>query len=508
MRLIRLSIEILFVACFVLAVGIVSTRLCLELLFQEKSAAKQVATNAPAPAKKARPSAPAKTRKTAPNTVLNLPLSIPVDALRQNLEKYVPETYLDVDEDPTDLLIGDHIVYDLKRGPIDITVVENGFEFSFPVSGRVKSHGEVNLVVTTLPASAHATVGGRIWGRIAFTILPDWQVQPELSFSVKIDEALVPIENFGNISLRTFLENKLTRKIEKERHKLVYKILAKDHVRQAVTEAWEKMHRVEQVHDFPPVWVRVAPQKVGLLPPTAVGADGLKLGLHVALNTDMGISSVLPHAPVTPLPDATILDRVSNKFQLRVPFQIEAAAINDYLVKKVIGAPRPLAKGVTVTVERAQILPCAPDTVTAVLFATVRHDRLGLDTQARIYLSGRVVYDMEAGQIRLDDVQYDAAFSRWWAALAHWTAAPYLRHQARTRLVLSLDREIKKADKAIDKLITELAVPPGIKADLSVKSPRLNHLGINMDGLSGDMQLNGTLKASLVFPEPEQKQNP
>ncbi|MFZ5563478.1 MAG: DUF4403 family protein [Thermodesulfobacteriota bacterium] len=499
MRRIRLFIEILFVACFVLAVGLAATRLCLEGVFPQAPAATQVEAGTPAPAR---------ARKTAANTVLNLPLTIPANALRENLEKYVPETYLDVDEDPTDLMIGDHIIYDLKRGPIDIQVVENGFEFAFPVTGRVKSHGRINLVVTTVDASAHATVGGRIAGRIGLKMLPDWQVQPELSFSVKIDEALVPIENFGKLSLRTFLEDKLTKKIEKERHKLVYKILARDEVRKAVTEAWEKMHRVEKIHVFPPVWVRVVPQKVGLMAPVAAGTDTLNLGLHVVLKTDMGISTVLPDAPVTPLPEADMLESISNRFSIRVPFQIEAAAVNEYLARKVAGTSRTIAKDITVSFERAQVLSFAPDKLTAVLFATARHDRLGLETGARIYLTGRMEYDAAAGIIRLADARYDAAFSPWWAAVAHWTVLPYIRHQARTRLVFSLDREIQKADRAIDQLITEMAVPPGIRADLAVRSPRLNRLGINMTGITGDLQLNGMLKASLVFPEPEQKQNP
>ncbi|MGM0787283.1 MAG: DUF4403 family protein, partial [Thermodesulfobacteriota bacterium] len=317
----------------------------------------------------------------------------------------------------------------------------------------------------------------------------------------KMDEALIPVKNFGKISVRTLLEEKLTKKIKKQRHKLARKVLDKDRVRKEVTRAWEKMHRVEQVNDSPLVWVRVVPQEAGLMPPAASNDNALRLGLRVVLKTDMGVSGTLPAAPVSPLPDAEILEEVSNRFEIRVPFIIETAAVNAYLAEKAAGRSRTVAKDITVTADRLQVLSFGGNRLTAIVFATCSHDRLGVETEARLYLTGRVDYDASAGTIRLHDVTYDAAFSRWWAALAHWAAAPYVRHQAQNRLVFSLDREIEKADKAVNDLIAELAVPPWIKAVISVESPGINRLNVNHYGFYGDLQLNGSLQGALDFPE-------
>lgn len=488
MRLIKRLIIGFFVVCALLAAGLAAARLCLEVWFPEDHAA---------PAAKPVPG------KTLSNTVLNIPFEVTADDLRQALAEHVPETYQDVDEDPTDLLIEDQISYDLERGPIDISIIENGFDFSFQVSGLVRARGKINIAVAEIPVRAHAKVSGRISGRIAIKILPDWQVEPELNFRVNMDEALIPIKNIGEISVRTLLEENLTRKIKKARHKLVHKVLAKDQVRKAVSRAWEQMHRVEKVKDFPLVWVRVVPQEVGLMPPAAADADSLQLGLQVVLKTDAGLSGTLPVAPVTPLPDAKMLENVSNRFQIRLPFTIETAAVNAYLAEEAAGRSRTVAKDITVTVDRAQVLSFAGDRLTAIVFVTCSHDRLGLDTAARLYVTGRVDYDASAGIIRLYDMTYDAAFSRWWAALANWAAAPYVRYQARSRLVFSLDREIEKANKAINDLIADLAVPPGIRADLAVKSPTLNRLGLNHYGVCGNLQLNGSLQAALDYTESE-----
>jgi len=486
MRLIKLFITGFLLVCALLAAGFVTTRLCLEVLYPADDAALAV---------KAPPG------KVAPNTVLNIPLSITSDNLEQALAEHVPETYQAVDKDPTDLLIEDALTYDLERGPIDISMTEKGFDFSFRVSGEVSVQGEINLAVTEIPFSSHATVDGRISGRITLKIQPDWQVKPDVNFRVKMDEALIPVKNFGEISVRTLLEEKLTQKIQKHRHKLARKVLAKDRVRKEVSRAWEQMHRVEKLNEFPLVWVRVIPQEVGLMPPTAADDNSLRLGLRVVLTTDMGVSGRLPAAPVTPLPDAEILEKLSDRFEIRMPFIIETAAVNAYLAEKAAGRTRSVAAGITVTADRVQVLSFADNRVTAIVFVTCSHGRLGLDTTARLYLTGRVDYDASDRTIQLYNVTYDAAFSHWWTALAHWAAAPYVRHQARTRLVFSLDREIEKADTAINDLIAELAVPPWIQADISVESPRINRLNVNHYGFYGDLQLNGSLQGALNFQE-------
>ncbi|MBS3756190.1 MAG: DUF4403 family protein [Desulfobacterales bacterium] len=486
MRLIRLFIICFLVVCTLSAAGLVSTRLFLEIRY---------------PADKAAPAVETAPDKGAPDTVINIPLSISSDDLRRALAEHVPKTYQEVDADPTDLLIEDELTYDLERGPIDISITKNGFDFSFRVSGVVRIRGKINLALAEIPFSSHATVDGRISGQVSLKIKPDWRVRPDLNFRVKMDEALIPVRNFGKISVRTLLEEKLTKKINKERHKLARKVLAKDRVRKEVARAWEQMHRVEEINDSPLVWVRVIPREVGLMPPTAADDNSLRLGLRVALKTDMGVSGTLPAAPVTPLPDAEILEQVSDRFEIRVPFTIETAAINAYLAEKAAGRSRTVATDITVTAERVQMLSFAGNRLTAIVFATCSHERVGLETAARLYLTGRVNYDAPAGTIRLHNMTYDAAFSRWWAALAHWAAAPYVRHQARTRLVFSLDREIEKADTSINDLIAELAVPPWIKADISVASPRINRLNVNHYGFYGDIQLKGALQGALDFPE-------
>jgi hypothetical protein len=149
----RSLLKFFFILCLVLAGCLISIRFCLDIMFQPKSATFAGVSLID---------------ESSANTVLNIPLSISGDSLQQAAEQYVPKTYSAVDDDPTDLLIDDIIQYDLKRGPINMSITENGVNFSFPVSGIVRTRGKVNLAVTTVDAKAHATVAGVISGQISF----------------------------------------------------------------------------------------------------------------------------------------------------------------------------------------------------------------------------------------------------------------------------------------------------------------------------------------------------
>ncbi len=140
------------------------------------------------------------------NTEINLPLSVPLKSLIQAAEKYAPLTYKDVDDDPTDLLVDDHLIYELKRGAISIDITGNRISFSFPVTGTVKIDGKVNLGFVKIDTKAHGDVEGIISGEIAVKILPDWRLEPDLQFKVKILKASIPVKRLGKISLRTILE--------------------------------------------------------------------------------------------------------------------------------------------------------------------------------------------------------------------------------------------------------------------------------------------------------------
>lgn len=436
---------------------------------------------------------------TSPVTVVNLPLSIPINSLTQAAEKYVPLDYTDIDEDPTDLLVDDNLTYRLKRGPIEMAINGNGIRFSFPVSGTVKMEGKVNLGVAKIDSRAHGEVEGVISGSIAFKILSDWRIEPDLHFNVEISKAAIPVKRLGKISLRSFLENRLTSKIKRKKKKLTAKVMDKNIIRNKVLKVWGEMHRADLLNDTPKVWARVVPVNVGFMSVTGDGSNTLHTGLRLTLETALFIQEDQPVVEVTNLPNAQILKKIPDSFILHVPFQVESVTLNRYLEEKVIGTPREVAQNVSVTVKRAEVISSGENRLSAILFADVHHTRLGLLTNCRFYINGTVTHNASNNEIRFTNIDYDASFSRWWVSALHWTASPFLLHQLEKRLMLPIDTQLKKAHNKLTEEIEKLVIPQGIKADLSVNPPRVISPGVNREGFFGELQLDGRLGARLDF---------
>lgn len=439
------------------------------------------------------------------NTVVNLPLSIPLSDLREAAERYVPTNYEDVDPDFTDMLVDDSLSYDLSRGAITMDIEGNGVIFSFPVSGQVQARGFVNLGMMKIKTSAHAEVAGTISGRISFRILPDWRLDPDVDYKVDITKARIPIKGVGDISLRHFLEKKLGEKIQRRKKKLTEKIMSKDIIRGEMSKIWQKMHRVQSIDDNPHIWARVVPKKVGFLPLSAQGTYSLKLGVSLTLATDIVLSDDAPPIALSELPDAVILDAIDDRFSLYVPVSADLSSLNRYIMKKLDKRNVSLGKGFMMTVSRADLFSAGNNELTAIVFARVRHLAFGLATDCRFYLHGHLDYDPVTGIIRYTDVTYDAVFSRAPVQALNWVIAPYIRYRIEERLSYPMVPEFAKAHDAINQWIETLVIPPGVSPSLTVEPPELLSLNADRKGLSTELVLKGSISATLDFPGKEIK---
>jgi hypothetical protein len=277
----------------------------------------------------------------------------------------------------------------------------------------------------------------------------------------------------------------------------------KNIIRKKVTKLWEQMHRTERLRDNPDIWATVIPLKIGFMSVKGDNNELLRTGVRLTLKTSLFVMEKTPSVLITKLPDADILETIPGTFTLKVPFQVDSVSLNRYIEKKIIGNPMEVAKGISATVKRAEIISSGQDKLSAILFTDVEHKHFGLMTNCHFYLNGKVVHDTGQNRLRFSSIEYDASFSRWWVSTLHWIASPYLLYKLEEQLVLPIGKEIEKAHERLTEEIEKLVVPQGIKAELSVNPPRLISPGVNREGFFGEFELDGRLGATLDLPMPE-----
>ena len=127
-------------------------------------------------------------------SILNLPVKIPLANVEKALNLNIPETFVGTGADLTDLLSNDNLTYKINRKDLSIGTRNNLITFLIPISGTARIKGKINLGFTKIPVSAQTNIAGTIFGDLALGIDNEWNIQPNLNVWTNLTKADVPQE--------------------------------------------------------------------------------------------------------------------------------------------------------------------------------------------------------------------------------------------------------------------------------------------------------------------------
>ena len=179
-------------------------------------------------------------------SILNLPVKIPLANIQKALNQEIPSNFSDTKSDPTDLLSNDNLTYNINRKDLNMGVKNNKITFSIPVSGTARIRGKINLRLTKIPVSGHTDFVGKIFGDISLGIDNQWNIQPNINVFTNFDKAEIPIKRIGTISIRSKLEEALDKLISNEKPKLIAEVVKQLNLKTKVTKVWNKFHLLKK----------------------------------------------------------------------------------------------------------------------------------------------------------------------------------------------------------------------------------------------------------------------
>ena len=97
-------------------------------------------------------------------SILNLPVKIPLANIQNALNLNIPQTFLGTESELTDLLSNDKLTYEINREDFNIGTQNNLITFSVPISGTAKLNGKINLRFLEIPVSVRTNIAGTIFG--------------------------------------------------------------------------------------------------------------------------------------------------------------------------------------------------------------------------------------------------------------------------------------------------------------------------------------------------------
>ncbi len=402
-------------------------------------------------------------------SILNLPVKIPLTNIQKALNLKIPETFVGTEADPTDLLSNDNLTYEINRQDLSIGIQNNLITFSIPVSGTARIKGKINLRFTKIPVSAQTNIAGTIFGDISLGIDNEWNIQPNLNVSTNLTKADVPIKNFGTISIRRILQKQVDKAIKKEKPKLIAELVNKLNIKAEITKQWNNLHLLEQVNQDPSIWIKTEPQSVSFKEFDLSDGENIQSGIAIKMFVDTCICKEAPVINFKPLPNLVIQEEIIDKFLINLPVQVSVDELNNTLESKVRGKSFSIDENLKFIVNEINLSALAEKVLVQVYFQTYQGNFID-GAKGVLFLWGKIVYDKDSNNLKVVELDYDVDTKNALLSTADLLLKPVLLQQIQERLSFPLDKQLNRAKDEANKYIQKIKLPSEIDANIEVKT--------------------------------------
>lgn len=427
---------------------------------------------------------------------LNLPVKIPLANVEKALNMNIPQTFMGTEADPIDLLSNDQLTYEINRQNLSVGTRNNLITFSVPVSGTARIKGKINLRFTKVPVSMHTDIVGTIFGDLALGIDDEWNIQPNLNVWTNLTKADVPIKNVGTISIRSILQEQVDKAINKEKPKLIAKLVNKLNLKEEVTKQWNNLHLLEQVNEDPSIWIKTEPQSISFKKFDLSDGENVQSGIGIKMFVDTCVCKEAFAINFKPLPNLTIQERIIDKFSINLPVQVSLDELNNTLLSKVRGKYLSIDENLKFIVNKIDLSALGEKILVKVDFKTDKGNFLE-GAKGTLYLWGKIFYDKESNNLKVVELDYDVDTKNALISRANSLLKPVLLKQIEERLSFPLDQQLNRAKDQANEYIQNLKLPSEIDANIEVKTIEVEKVVVTNNNIYLVLLADGNLSALL-----------
>ena len=429
-------------------------------------------------------------------SILNLPVKIPLANVEKALNLNIPETFVGTEADLTDLLSNDNLTYKINRKDLSIGTRNNLITFLIPISGTARIKGKINLGFTKIPVSAQTNIAGTIFGDLSLGIDNQWNIKPNLNVSTNLTKAEVPIKNIGTISIRNLIKKQVDQAINKEKPKLIAELVNKLNLKAEVTKQWNNLHLLEQVNQDPSIWIKTEPQSISFKEFDLSDGENVQSGIGIKIFVDTCICKEALAINFKPLPNLTIQEQIIDQFLINLPVQVSLDELNNTLQSKVRGNSLSIDENLKLIVNEINLSTLGEKILVKVDF---KADKSNLFQGAKgvLYLWGKIFYDQGSNNLKIVELDYDIDTKNTLISRADLLLKPVLLQQIEERLSFPLDQQLNRAKDEVNGYIQKIKLPSEIDANIKVKTIEVEKVVVTNNNIYLVLIANGNMSALL-----------
>ena len=391
---------------------------------------------------------------------------------------------------------GERLSYTINRGAIAVRADADRIRITAPLSGRATFRAELCPLGRRLPCSdirESADLAATARVTLAnMSVSPDWVVRADTDVDVTVTRAEMRVlGNLIPISFRGALQRRINASLPGLTGQFG-RLLDEVDLVSLLEEPWRSMHRTVSLSPDGNAWLAIQPRGLGISSLTA--SDDIltaSVVLSAAVTLNFGDRPAIVQQP---LRREAIAENAEPVFRLRVPVVAEldelASALDDCCSP--LSVPLPGDGAVTFS------SPMLSEHEGGLLLGTDFTMSGWWTPRGTVHLLGTPA--LEGDTLRLDDLQFTVESSSALAGVLAEAARPAILDRLRDALRIDMTDYYTEAAVALEQVVAELDVGPGVDLGIEVGDVELIGVGAGDGMLAVVGEVTGVATIDVVTP--------
>jgi hypothetical protein len=383
------------------------------------------------------------------------------------------------------------------RNDLGVVGTNGGISVSSTIGGTVRIRGNVRLIrgdigkllgklnPTNIPFSAHADLRATVTAETRPQLLPSWRFQPDLKASAQVQEATIPIQHVGSISVRGHVQRAVDDKLAQLRNQLEAKLRADDRIEKEARRAWAKLCQsfpLDADRDGKPdLYLRVDPVVARASQPR-IASNGISLQIGIEANIDVSEDGTRPDCP---FPEVLQLLPIEDpRFDIALPLLVSFPKLNELVAAQLPATIKRADQGIEATIRAVRLSPHSDGHLLLAVEGKLSESRwlFGKSFEGTIYVKAIPKLDPARQVIAFESVDVDAKSRQFLGVteLLAKAAAPLIERWIAENLVIDVRKEAERLPELAKAAVAELQkTSDGIEVTTRFDPPKL--LAVDFD---------------------------
>ncbi len=382
-----------------------------------------------------------------------IPVSIPIDAVEEVLERKTPKRESGLKKNAlAGRFAENELIWDLARSDLRVSGRNGALNVATKLSGEARATGAIRLL-RKIDFSARGDVVGSISLTASPTLKPNWRVSPNLSETkIDIQRVDIPIKRIGNLDVREHILPGVGITADKLRTQLNRSVARSDFFRQAAKKGWGRLCGSTPLGEDSGLWLETKPV-VARAAQIRIDRKDIRSTIGVEVKTRILTEQTQPRCP---FPKTLLIEKPKpGGFEIVMPTIIDYETLERTLAEETVG--KSLGKNISVVIKAIRVRPYGEGLLLETTVAVETNYLSGTAAKGTLYVLAEPKLNAKAQTITLENVELEADSQNVLFSMAGKAAEPLLLEVVSRHIPLDLGPKFKELKEEAENTLSALS---------------------------------------------------